>query len=413
MAIVTATRTTYDEVLRIVYTPKLWELQNRDRILLQMLSRDTAMYAEGKQINVRLHIAGTGGVGWSGGGTLPTAGVQVYDEAVANYKRLYGTFKIDGALIRSTREPRAAELKALEGEARGLVEDIANALAYDIWQDGTAKLGSALTTPDAGVSTTSFRIPKLNNGIRLNDIIDVSEDDGTVTEGKLGLLVTDIKTDTVDSAKFLVTVDGILAGTGDVEAATYFAYRQGSRDDAIHGINGIIDDGNPGIGNYLGIDRGAAGKGFWKAQVLDNGGTNREVTLTLLQEMRDLIENNSPGTPKLIICGHAIWRKIAEILVPDKRYGGDMYKLKGWCQAVDFAGIPVVRDKFAIPNKIFFFDLETWMLYQDSEGGFIDEDGLILHRVSGSDAFEAAWRRFLQPVCSDPASNGVIKDISQ
>ncbi len=409
MAITTATRTTYDTILREVYTPKLWELQNRDRILLQLLSKDTDSYAEGKAINIRLHTAGTGGIGWSSTGTLPLAGVQKYNEAVANFTRLYGTFKIDGALIKSTRLPSSSELKSLEGEAKGLVEDLAQALAYDMWQDGTGMLGGVVTA--AGTpSTSTFRIPIANCGIKRGDIIDVTEDGGATTDGGTDLEVASIVPDTDDTTKNLVTLGGgTVLNDANLDTGTIYAFRQGSEDQAIDGISKIVS----ASGTYLGINRATAANAFWKAQSLSNSSVNREVTLELMQEMVDLIERNSPGTPKLIMCNHAIWRQVAKILVPDKRYGGDMYKLKGWCQAVDFAGIPVVRDKYCPANKMFFFDLETWKIYHDSEGGFIDEDGLILHRVSGFDQFEAAWRRFLQLVCHDPASNGVIADLSE
>lgn len=408
MAIAQATRTTYDKVLRQVYTPKLWLLQNRDRILFQLIARDSRVFAEGKQINIRLHTAGSGGVGWSDGGTLPTAGVQQFDEAVANFKRIYGRFQIDGALIASTRTDYAAEMRALEFEARNLVEDLADALAYDIWRDGLGKLGQQIgahSTPAAG----SFSLPKAQCGLKKNQIIDLQDAAAAAgTDGSTGTLVTSITEHASDTTKFDVVTDDA-TGDGTWDDKTYFAYRQGSIDQVVDGLVSMISD----TGTYLGINRATAGNDFWKSQVLANGGTNRGITLTLMQKMVDTIEQNSPGRCNLIITTHAIWRKIAEILVPDKRYGGEQMKLNGWCDAVDFRGIPVVRDKYATPNQVQFLDTDTLKFYQDSEGGFIDEDGLILRLKTGTDKFEAAWRRFLQFVCCDPASNGVLKDITE
>lgn len=408
MAIAQATRTTYDNVLRQVYTPKLWLLQNRDRILFQLISRDSRIFAEGKQINVRLHTAGSGGVGWSDAGTLPTAGVQQFDEAVANFKRIYGRFQIDGKLIASTRTDYAAEMRALEFEARNLVEDLADVLAYDIWQDGSGKLGQTIGEHSGAPVAGNFSLPKARCGIKKNQIIDLSNAAGGAgTDGSTQTLVTSITEHASDSTKFdVITDDSTGDGTWDDE--TYFAYRQSSRGEAVDGLSSMISN----TGTYLGITRSASTE-YWKSQVLANGGTNRGITLTLMQKMVDLIEQNSPGRCNLIITTHAIWRKIAEILVPDKRYGGEQMKLNGWCDAVDFRGVPVVRDKYATPNQIQFLDTDTLKFYQDSEGGFIDEDGLILRLKSGTDKFEAAWRRFLQFVCCDPASNGVLKDITE
>lgn len=408
MTIAQATRTTYDTVLRQVYTPKLWLLQNRDRILFQLISRDSLQYAEGKQINVRLHTAGSGGIGWSDAGTLPTAGVQQFNEAVANYKRIYGRFQVDGPVLASTRTGYAAELRALEFEARSLVEDLADALAYDIWHDATGKLGQQIgahSTPAAG----NFSLLKAQSGLKKNQIIDLTDATGDAgTDGSTQTLITSIKEHASDTTKFDVVTDDS-TGDGTWDDKTYFAYRQSSRGVVIDGLDISVSD----TGTYLGINRATAGNEFWKSQVLSNSGTNREITLTLMQQMVDTIEQNSPGTCKLIITTHAIWRKIANILVPDKRYKGDQMKLNSWCDAVDFRGIPVVRDKYALPNRAFFLDTDTLKFYQDSEGGFIDEDGQILRMVAGSDKFEAAWRRFLQLVCADPASNGVLKDLTE
>lgn len=414
MAIVTGTRTAYDSVLREVYTPHLWELQNRDRVMLALFQRDMDNYAEGKQIHVRLHVAGSGAVGYSAAGTLPAAGVQVFADATTTYARMYGRMRIDGALIHSTRSPNAAEVRALEFEAKHMVEDVADATEFDIWQDGTGKLGGTLTTPSGGASTTSFRVPKANCGIKKNQIIDVSSG-ATVTEGGTGFVVSSIVNDSNDPTKYLITIDGPLGGTGNVEAATYLAYRQGSRGGAFDGIQNIVAS-DPTTGTYMGINRGTAGNEFWRNQFLNNpdtAGTNRGINLPLIQQMRDEIEMKSPGKTSLIVCDHAIWRKVAGILVPDKRYGGDIQKLNAWCSAVMFDGIPIVRDKYCPPNKMYFFDQSTWAIYQDSEGGFLDDDGQILHQVAGADAYEAAWRRFLQLVCHDPAANGVLNDIDE
>jgi len=404
----TATRTTYANLLRQVYTPKLWQLQNRDRILLQLLQRDEANYAEGTQINVRLHTAGAHGVGWSTAGTLPSPGAQLGNTASTNYKRIYGRIKVDGALMASTRGPSAAEVRALQFEAQNMIEDLADALAYDIWQDGTGRLGAqivALDTPAAG----DFRLAKANCGIKKNMILDTSSTTGTGDDAETTVTVDSIAEDSNDSSQYAVLTNGT-TGDGSYSDVVYYAYRQGSRGDAIDGIASIVSD----TGTYLGINRATAGNEFWKAQVLDNGGTNREITLSLIQEAIDAVEKNSPGTVKIIVTTHAIWNKIANLLVADKRYGGSEQTLNGWCRALMFRDdIPVVRDKYAPANTAYGLDLDTWTVYQDSEGGFIDEDGQILRQVSGSDAFEASWRRYLQLVCHDPASNFKLSDIAE
>lgn len=410
MTILTATISSYTDVLRNVYTPKLWLLQNRDRILSHLIARDTLAYAEGTGIKVRLHTAGSGGVGWSSTGDLPEPGVQAFDDVTANYKRIYGRFRIDGALIKASRAPYAAEMKALEFEATHMIEDLADALAYDIWHTGTGALASSLAvhgTPADG----EFIVPKAGNGIKVGQIIDVLDSAGTVQEsGGTDWLVTSVIEYSTDTTKLAIVTDGTPVTDNLYDDTTYLPYRQGSKGAAIDGLDKIVS----ASGTYLGLNRSTASLAFWKAQELANGGTNREVTLNLLQQAVDQVEQNSPGTTKVMITTHAIWRKLADILVPDKRYEGGSMKLPSWCKALWFRDdIAIVRDKFAIPNRIYGLDTDTFKLYQDSEGGFIDEDGQILRLVPDKDQFQASWRRYLQLVCHDPASNFVIKDIAE
>lgn len=410
MTILTATISSYTDVLRNVYTPKLWLLQNRDRILFHLIARDTLAYAEGLGIKVRLHTAGSGGVGWSSTGDLPEPGVQSFDDVTANYKRIYGRFKIDGALIKAARAPYAAEMKALEFEATHMIEDLADALAYDIWHDGKGRLGATIGEHSSSAAG-KFSLPKAGSGIKVGQIIDLIDDITTPvgTDHDHDVLVQSVKEHASDSTKLDVVTDSS-AGDGTWNDETYYAYRQGSRDAAIDGLDKIVS----ASGTYLGLNRSTASLSFWKAQELANSGTNREITLNLLQQAVDQVEQNSPGTTKVMITTHAIWRKLADIIVPDKRYDGGSMKLPTWCKALWFRDdIAIVRDKFAIPNRIYGLDTDTFKLYQDSEGGFIDEDGQILRLVSNKDQFQASWRRYLQLVCHDPASNFVIKDIAE
>lgn len=410
MALATATRSAYTFALREVYTPKLWNLQNRDRIMLQILNKDKANYAEGAKIHIRLHTAGTGAVVWSDAGTLPTSGSQKVEEATLNYKRLYGRMEIDGALIESSRTPTSAEMRSLLFEAKHLVEDLADALAYDIWQDGSGKLGGVVTahsTPAAG----NFTINIANCGLKRQMQIAI---EGAGTDDDADLHIESIIRKTATTFEVITTGQDNGDGTYD-DGSGYYAYRTGmeaSPTDVITGVRKWLAD-DPTSGTLGGINRATAANAFWRNQYMGNSGTNREVTLTLIQEMVDRIETNSPGTAKLIVCSHALWRKVARILVPDKRYGGDVQTLKGWCKAVMFNDTPIVRDKYCPANHMYFFDTDTWTIYHNSEGGFIDTDGQVLHWKVGFDKYEAAWKRYIELACHDPASNGVIFDLAE
>lgn len=415
MAVATGTRTTYDGVFREVYTPALQELQNRNRVFMTLLQRDEEQWAEGKKIHIRLHVAGSGGVGWSDDGTLPDAGVQQYNEAVVNYKRLYGSLKVDGPSIESSQSGYASELKTLEAEAKYIVEDLYDAFEYDLCSplydpasstnDDTGVVGKV--TDD--VDTTHFKVQRKGNGIKKNMIVDITVNDGTLGNGKLKALVTAVAVAS-DTTKLDITLDTDTPLAGAI-GNTYRVYRQSSRNKAVDPISLIVS----ASGTYLGVNRATAGNEFWKAQELSNSGTLRAPTPELLAEGIDAVEQNSPGKVSHILMNYAMYRKIAALLQQDRRYteASEEKPVQSWVRGLKFGDTWIIREQWLPPEKIFCLDLSTWCLFQNNRGGFIDRDGQILHQISGKDAYEAAWRHYVQVVCRDPASNCVIKDVDE
>ena len=407
MADTAASRTIYDNVLRYVYTPKLWDLQNRERIMLQIIQKNTVALKQGKRIEIPLHTSSGGGIRWSSTGALPTTYPQATAKAYANYSKLYGKFQIDGDLLLDTDAEYAAEMSALLFEAESLVEDLADALSVDIWGDGNGRLCNVIT--DTTVSTTTLVVPKNGCFVKKGMIVDVLvSTTGAVTDGGQSKRVVSVTPGTTTTSVVLEA-----AAMTSASHATYAIFREGSYGAALDGIQKAIFV--PGTWNtYLGINRDTAGNEYFRNQYSTNSSVNREPSLDLIQEMVDTIETSSSGKVDLIICSHPIWRKLAKQLTADKRYTGDTKLINGWCTALQFGdNVNIIRDKSAPHNKIYCLDSTTWTLYQDSEGGFIDEDGQILRQVSGYDKFEAAWRRFVALACADPAANGVIDDVAE
>ena len=130
-----------------------------------------------------------------------------------------------------------------------------------------------------------------------------------------------------------------------------------------------------------------------------------------MQEILDDVDSRSVGAVNMVLMSYGVWDTLAEQLVAKKRYPGQIYKLNKWIQAIDWNGIPCVRDFYCPDTRAYFLDTSSFRLYQNNEGGWMDKDGEILSRVQGYMAYEAAWLRRLQRVCTAPGANGVLDDL--
>lgn len=401
-----STRTTQADLLRTVYLPTMRMMFNTKAILSQKLLRNTQYYAEGKELSFPLHWGQSGGWGYSSSGVLPPPGYQKVARHAYNYSRLYGRIEIDGPHVEGAKSTTAAERRPYDFETKNLIKQMKHGFNYDLFQDGTG----IVATPATATSSTVLTVTDargLEDG-QILDILDVTT--GAVNGGVAGAEITlNRKTKTIT-----LVSPAALADYGDVNSnpTNYRVYRHKSRNDAVMGLKGIVNTANPAGGALGGIDRTVAANAYWKGHVFDGGGSPRPATLLMIEDARSTIEQESDGEVNMIICGYAVWAKLAAELVLQKRFTGDKKKINGWCTALMFEDeIPIVRDKHCDPDRMYLLDLNTFEMFMNNEGDWMDQDGAILSRVAGRHAYEAAWFSFRQLVCHAPNCNGVITDL--
>lgn len=401
-----ATRTTQQDLLRTVYLPTMRMQFNLRSILLQKLSRNTSMYAEGKELSLPIHSGQSGGWGYSSSGVLPPAGYQKVGRHVYNYARMYGRIQIDGPHVEGARTTYAAERRPYDFETDNLVKQMRHGLNFDLFQDGTG----IIATPATATNASTFTVAD-GRGLADGMIVDILDyTTGAVNGGAAGV---EIRYDRGTSTVTLVS-PGALSDYADVNSnpTNYRVYRHNSRNDAMMGLRGIVNTANPPGGSLGGIDRTVAANAYWKSNMFSGGGVARRPSLLMIEEARSEVEQISDGRTNLIVCGYNVWAILADELVNQKRFTGDKKKLNGWCTALMFEDdIPIVRDKHCDPDRMYLLDLNSFELFQNNEGSWMDSDGAILSRVQGRHAYEAAWFRFLQLVCHAPNCNAVITDL--
>jgi hypothetical protein len=381
---------------------------NLQSILLQYLTRNTTSnFAEGSQISISLHKGKSGGRGFSSAGHLPNSDYQKVDRANFNYTRMYGRIRIPGSMMNSTSNvPTAAEARVYDLETLNLVKQLRHMLNFHMFGNGSGKVAAIVTAPSATTFTVDD-VRGIDDGARYDVLLSAN---GNVGFGVRGATVSvNVSTKTITMSGGSQFADGTGVGV-NAAPTTYLMYENGSYNDAVLGLDAVIDTGNPAVGNYGGIDRTVAGKEFWQGNVLASGAPRR-ISFPLISEAVDQVSRYSNGEVNLAICGYEVHRQLMADLVSARRIENNTKKLNGWATAIMHDDIPIVRDKHCDPTKMYLLDTSHWELFQSNEGSWMDEDGAILSRVPGEDAYEAAWFRYLQPVCDAPNTQAVIKDL--
>ena len=405
-----ANRTTQEDLLRIRYQPRLRVQFNLRSILLQYMVRNSMDYAEGKNITVTLHKGQSGGFGWSSAGVLPKASHQKVKNATFNYKRMYARILIDGPHVEGADDvPSAAITRPYELEINSMVKQHRHYLNFDLFGDGSGKVADIVSATNA----TTFVVENVR-GLVDGMMVDVLlQSSGATAGGVIGAEITVNKaTKTVTLVSPFQFADGTGAAVNSAPT-TYAVYRAGSYMDVVFGMDAVISASNPpaALGFYGGIDRTLSGNEFWQGNVFSNGGAPREATFPLIQEAIDFVDEHSNGQTNLIICGYGVWRKLMGDLIAARRVENSTKKLQGWAEAIIHNDIPIVRDKHIDPEVMIGLDTTHWELYQNNEGDWMNKDGAVLARVPDRHAYEAAWYRFMQPVCDAPNTQWKITDL--
>lgn len=394
--------TNFDEALKIDYLPVIREQLNNATILLNRLTRNERDVV-GKQWQLTVHYKRNAGIGArADAGTLPTAGQQRYENPYGVVKYNYGRIQVTGPTIAASKNDRGAIVRALESEIKGVTADLKRDVNYQLFNDGTGV--RALVNGDPGTGTTlTVDTPGTNylfDG-QVIDIVDASS--GAVEDADVTISTVDSSTQVTVSAALDANVEDnskiIMANSHDGSGTAY----------EMMGLKGIVDDGTY-VSTLHNINRSTYP--WWDCSTStndDNSGTNRDLTLDLIQEGVTSPEKNG-GTTNLIGSDHDTRNAYAALLTADKRYVNTM-DLDGGFKALEYNGIPWVADRDCPPNTVFFLDMDHLFLMQTSDWDFMDEDGAVLSRVANTDAYEAVLYLYADLATDRPRAHSFMRDV--
>lgn len=408
-------------VLKVFYLPPVREMLNNATILLSRIEKDSSTQdVTGKSFTVPLHTSRNeaAGVGRADGGTLPTAGVQGYDNAIVPNKYIYGRIQVTGPVIAATKNSAGAFVKAIESEMKGLMRDTKRSVNRQLHSNGLDILayyktggGGTTGTVDDGIGNAFVHLPA-GKAITV-DLLDASgsyvklNTAATLTAGTVNATDVDVTCSATISASAADNDPWVVAGTS-LGTSPNINY-------GMMGIEGIISDADPANLTTGLHGLAVASNAWWKAQCVGSDASKVDLTFPLLQSVFTKIASNSDFTEadiKFLLSSYQIRDKYVELCTNERRFYNVM-KLDGGFEAVDYNGKPMVPDAQCKRNRIYFVVPETMKLFRSADFDWMDKDGSVFSRINGQDAYEAVLFHYGDLGCVARNGNGLLRGINE
>ncbi len=419
----------FDAMLKEHYMDKVPELVNQKIAVHEHFSKRSGaeFSADGRQVTYPMHVGRNSGVGAIGErGQLPTAGAQQYVSVSIPFRFNYGRIEITSQAMKQSMTSKGAFRKAIDEEITRAGKDVGREKNRQLWGFGQGTLAFVNHAAGGGIITASATatvevdapggVAGADNGtrfIRKGDILafitgGAIESYGTVVSiTSSSAMVVNLAQNVSDNAK-IVRLSSITA-----PALIDCAYNNEPM-----GLLGMIDDGSF-VATYMGVSRTAYP--ILKSNVVAASALDVSSYLTLggIQAMYDLADQTGNGTIKTMWCHHSVRREYLSQLQTFRRYNDANAKspdggFKGSALEADitFSEKPMKVDRDCPYGMLFGIDDSSMFRYVLAEGEWADDDGKILLRVAGQDAYEARFRVFDNYMCDRPNTCFAIKGIA-
>jgi hypothetical protein len=391
-------------LMKIKYGKLIDKQFNMDNVLFGRINKKQDFV--GKQIERPVIQSIGGGVG---AGSLPTANENKIGKATLTTKKLYAVTSIDretmkaaktdeGAFVRMTKFPVKIATKSFN---RNLERMITRA---PLDESGTLITGSASNSNCSGVGSAGdpYFVELDQSGVYSQADIETLEvgDLVNVNTEATALEVVDVivSSSTPGSVNVTVSLVGSSArldvigdtGTPAAFAATDKIYMQGSKDNELSGLEGILQASS---GSYKGISIGRRWQSYNKQAA------SAALSTDLMNDVVINIKRTSGESPSLILTSFHQYTKLLNLLEDHKRYPLPA-KSKDFKGQISFNGVEYMSPDGAIPVIASRFVSDDNMLFLNDKhielccrpGGFewFDEDGTVFLRES-TDSYEARY----------------------
>lgn len=410
--------TNFDAVLKDFYDEPLRSTINNEVVAFKILDEADREWS-GRRVIFPFKSGRSPAVGARAeGGTLPTQSQQGYAQSIVSATYQYGVIQISGQVLEAGKN---AFVASLESEIKGLADDLVNDLSRQCWTYGDgrmAQVGAAAASASTITVYNRFFEPGQNGAKYLYEgqRIDV----GTVAN-PVALCSSQVISALSISQNPATTVDTITVTASSLNGSQCESYLfnrgAGGAGIELMGIQGLLDVYTQA--NIFGSNAfaGATVQNIsrvtvsnWNSIVLANSGVARIVDGHLMQTAFDRVSAESGVEPDTIWGHHDVLRAFLESVAGDRRYTTPDFN--AGMSKLTYNGVPLVKDRHAPYNTLLVFKRDVLKMFTLSDFKWADEDGSILSRVGGEDAYNAFYRCYKQLGINDfPKKACFIRDI--
>lgn len=409
MAAPVFTLSTADAVLKEDYLPGVREQLNNNTALA--LFEKNSEDVVGRRAILAAHVQRNPGVGSrSDGGALPNPGNQTYTDEWVYLKYHYGRINVSGPTIKAMNSDKGSFVRAIKSEMDGVTNDLRRNLNRQCFgkSDGsiaTCGTTTASTTVQLATTTTAVQMRQLEVGF----IVDIGTlgTSPTPVAGGANVSITAQsaanKTITISGAGVTTTSSNYVSIAGSGGGTT--AQKE------LTGLQSIVS----ASGALFNID--PASYPIWASYADTNSGTLRSLSENNFAKAQQQVNIAGGVDVDLWIAADGVHRAYASLLTSLKRFP-DTIDLKGGYKGLSAAAggtnvVPVTWDRDAPSNTAFGLRTANLIEFRMSDWEWMDQDGAILQRSIGYDAYEAVLFKYAELATDKRNAHALVGDITE
>ena len=342
----------------------------------------------GKEIIKMAPYGINGGIGaGTETGALPSASGNNYVQFRTDLKNLYGTIEISDKAIRASQNNAGAFVNLLNAEMEGLISASVFNLGRMLYSDGSGYLAHVSNLN--GTTLTLTNVNTLMEGMKVEFVNNASK----VVENSVRKIVS------INRATKTIVIDSELPAGTSLPLALVV---QNSHFKEITGLEKILST----TGTIYGLDKSTYS---WLCPYVDD--TSAPITDVRIQTAIDTLEEETGSVVDFISCPSSVKRLYQDYLSTFRR-NIDYMNLEGGFKAMSYAGVPIVSDKFAMPDTMYLLNTKSMTLHQLCDWQWLEgEDGRIIKQKQGFPVYYATLVKYADLICDKPNGQAKIKNI--
>lgn len=409
-------------ILKDNWLPMVQNDINLKANLYKYFRKSSEPFQVGNNWYIRFKTSTSPSFGWtSDGGNLPAKANAAWNRFTITPKLAYSQFDITGLGMSQGRTNPNSMKDILMATKEDTTDSCIKKMNQALYGDGTGELGF-VTAVSANVSLTfagtGTGADKRWQGRYLNGNETIAIHDQSNNWAVLGTTTATAMNHSSDLLNVPAT-----SGAAAQDSVCYALQgtNQSSRNNAIWGLEYHVDDSS-NITTYQGLTRADVDRA--KANVIANGGSNRPLTLTLMEQaaiQRCVSSDAMDSDEMLIMMDIGMRQQYIELLqgqvryIPMKLEGGT--KKEGDEQrAIAYNNTPIHVDTDCTYTTIYFLTPGDFAYHVLDDWQFEDRDGAVLKMTGGATnthTFYAMLYTFCNLSCRRPKAQTKLSDVTQ